>query len=181
MKNIEQIITSMEVAEMVEKEHKMLLRDLRRYINQFNQCNIAPVDFFRENSYKDAKGEMRPCYHITKKGCEFIAHKLTGTKGTAFTARYINRFHEMESQLETGVSQKLLLYLKERLEKQEVVLADIRNQTRKSTCLQGKKIHTVLDEYREEIGMLVESSNDAEYLSAVYTFAKHYPNKNIVA
>lgn len=99
MKNIEQIITSMEIAEMVEKEHKMLLRDLRRYINQFNQCKIVPVDFFRESTYKDAKGEIRPCYHITKKGCEFIAHKLTGTKGTAFTARYINRFHEMEDIL----------------------------------------------------------------------------------
>lgn len=84
---------------MVEKEHKMLLRDLRRYTNQFNQCNIAPVDFFCESTYKDAKGEIRPCYRITKKGCEFIAHKLTGTKGTIFTARYINRFHEMEDIL----------------------------------------------------------------------------------
>ncbi len=43
---IEQTLDSREVAEMVEKEHKMLLRDLRRYINQFNQCNLAPVDFF---------------------------------------------------------------------------------------------------------------------------------------
>ena len=33
---------------------------------------------------------------VTKKGCEFIAHKMTGQKGTEFTARYINRFHEME-------------------------------------------------------------------------------------
>lgn len=99
MENIEQVLNSMEVAEMVEKEHKMLLRDLRRYINQFNQCKIAPVDFFKESTYKDAKGEIRPCYRITKKGCEFIAHKLTGTKGTIFTARYINRFHEMEDIL----------------------------------------------------------------------------------
>lgn len=38
---------------------------------------------------------------VTKKGCEFIAHKLTGQKGTEFTARYINRFHEMEGALET--------------------------------------------------------------------------------
>lgn len=37
-----------------------------------------------------------PCFMVTKKGCEFIAHKLTGQKGTEFTARYINRFHEME-------------------------------------------------------------------------------------
>lgn len=34
-----------------------------------------------------------------QKGCEFIAHKLTGTKGTIFTARYINRFHEMEDTI----------------------------------------------------------------------------------
>ena len=40
-----------------------------------------------------------PCYDVTKKGCEFIAHKLTGVKGTAFTARYINRFHDMEETI----------------------------------------------------------------------------------
>ena len=40
-----------------------------------------------------------PCYDVTKKGCEFIAHKLTGVKGTAFTARYINRFHDMEEAI----------------------------------------------------------------------------------
>lgn len=93
---IEQTLDSHEVAEMVEKEHKKLLRDIRRYINQLNQSNIGPVDFFWESTYEDSKGETRPCYRITKKGCEFIAHKLTGTKGTAFTARYINRFHEMQ-------------------------------------------------------------------------------------
>lgn len=36
---------------------------------------------------------------VTKKGCEFIAHKLTGQKGTEFTAKFINRFHEMEQEL----------------------------------------------------------------------------------
>lgn len=95
-KYVEQTLDSREVAEMVEKEHKKLLRDIRRYINQLNQSNIGPVDFFRESDYEDSKGETRPCYRITKKGCEFIAHKLTGIKGTAFTARYINRFHEMK-------------------------------------------------------------------------------------
>lgn len=99
MQKIEQILSSIEVAEMVNKEHKMLLRDLRRYTTQLNQCKIAPVDFFSESTYKDAKGESRPCYLITKKGCEFIANKLTGTKATEFTASYINRFHEMEDFL----------------------------------------------------------------------------------
>ena len=92
-------LTSIEVAEMVDKRHTDLLRDIRNYIEQMeenNQRKIASVDFFIESSYKDKKGEKRPCYLITKKGCEFIANKLTGTKGTLFTATYINRFNEME-------------------------------------------------------------------------------------
>lgn len=92
-------ITSMEVAEMVEKRHADLLKDIRKYIRQFNEGNISPVDFFTESVRIDVKGQQQPCYLVTKKGCEFIAHKLTGQKGTEFTARYINRFHEMEQEI----------------------------------------------------------------------------------
>lgn len=105
-------ITSLEVAEMVGKEHKELLRDIRRYSQQFNESKIALVDFFIESTYKDGKGETRPCYLVTKKGCEFIANKLTGIKGTAFTAKYINRFHEMEDQLKPKAPQTYLEALK---------------------------------------------------------------------
>ena len=45
-----------------------------------------------------------PCYLVTKKGCEFIAHKLTGQKGTEFTAKYINRFHEMEDDIQQKIT-----------------------------------------------------------------------------
>lgn len=89
-------VTSMEVASMIRKEHKYLIRDIRRYINQMNQTKIAPVDFFTESTYIDNKGEERPCFNVTRKGCEFIANKLTGQKGTEFTVRYVNRFHELE-------------------------------------------------------------------------------------
>lgn len=99
MQKIEQILDSVEVAGMIEKEHKLLMRDIRGYIDKLNECKIEPVDFFTKSSYVDTKGETRPCYRITRKGCEFIANKLTGTKGVRFTARYINRFHEMESIL----------------------------------------------------------------------------------
>lgn len=92
----EQTIDSREVAEMVEKSHSKLLRDIGRYEKQFTEAKIGFSDFFTKSSYKDSTGRLLPCYRITKKGCEFIAHKLTGIKGTIFTARYINRFHEME-------------------------------------------------------------------------------------
>ena len=96
MNQIEQTLDSREVAEMVRKEHKNLMRDVRSYVKELGELKIEPTDFFRENAYKTEQNKTLPCYDITKKGCEFIAHKLTGIKGTEFTARYINRFHDME-------------------------------------------------------------------------------------
>lgn len=92
-------LMSTEVAEMVEKEHKYLMRDIKRYSNQMVGAKISPTSFWSENTYIDLQGKERPCYLVTKKGCEFIAHKMTGAKGTVFTARYINRFHEMEDYI----------------------------------------------------------------------------------
>ena len=89
-------ITSMEVAQMVDKKHSELLKDIRRYTGQLAEGEIPSGDFFTESTYLDANNQSRPCFMVTRKGCEFIAHKLTGQKGTEFTARYIIRFHEME-------------------------------------------------------------------------------------
>ena len=102
MNNLELTLTSQQVAEMVGKQHKNLIRDIETYENYLlntNGLKIELVDFFKKSTYKDAKGQIRPCYKITKKGCELIAHKMTGKKGVLFTAEYINRFHEMEQAL----------------------------------------------------------------------------------
>ena len=99
MNQIEQTITSIEVAEMVEKTHANLLKDIRRYCKQLGEVNIDFSDFFKESTYCTEQKKELPCYNVTKKGCEFIAHKLTGVKGTAFTARYINKFHDMEKAI----------------------------------------------------------------------------------
>lgn len=93
-------LDSREVAQMVEKNHAHLLRDIETYIGYLGQNPKLDSDnFFIESSYKAGTGKNYKCYQITKKGCEFIAHKLTGKKGALFTATYINRFHEMEQAL----------------------------------------------------------------------------------
>lgn len=47
--NNAQTITSSEVAEMVGKEHKELLRDIRRYCDYLNEGKIALVDFLKNS------------------------------------------------------------------------------------------------------------------------------------
>lgn len=92
-------INSREVAEMVGKEHKKLLRDIKKYADILNGANFGLVDFFIESTYVDAKGETRPCYEITRKGCDMVANKMTGEKGILFTAAYVTKFEEMEKEI----------------------------------------------------------------------------------
>lgn len=96
---IEQTISSVEVARMIEKDHCKVLQDIRRYTRNLTEAEIGSSEFWTGSTYVDVTGRTLPCYKVTKKGCEFIAHKMTGAKGTVFTALYINRFHEMEDAL----------------------------------------------------------------------------------
>ena len=100
MKQLEQTLTSMEVAEMIGKTHKNLIRSIETYIKHFTELKFEPSGYFLKSTYKDASGKENKCYNITKNGCELIAHKLTGVKGTAFTVQFINRFHDMEEALQ---------------------------------------------------------------------------------
>ena len=126
-KQIEQTLDSREVAEMVEKKHYNLIRDIKGYVQELTELKIEFSDFFREGTYKDSTGRTLPRYDITKKGCEFIAHKLTGIKGTEFTARYINRFHDMEETIREGISQKSDNPKKEKLSSVNMMVKSIKD------------------------------------------------------
>lgn len=152
-------ICSTEVAEMVEVEHSKLLRSIRTYCVYLNEANIGLVDFFVESTYRDTKGETRPCYQITKKGCEMIANKLTGQKGVIFTAKYIERFHQMKDYIVEqknkfeGLSTEMqaLLMLDKRSVEQEKRLTKLENtmtidygQQNDLQTLVSKKVISVL-------------------------------------
>lgn len=104
-KEYEKTISSLEVAEMIGKRHDNLLSDIREYVKEFSLLNFKERDYFYESTYRN-RGRDYPCYEITKKGCEFIAHKLTGIKGTEFTVKYIDRFHDMEDSIKGTVENK---------------------------------------------------------------------------
>jgi Rha family phage regulatory protein len=92
-------IDSREVAEMIEVTHANLLKKIRVYEKILTKSKLTSLDFFIPNEYQDSKGEVRKCYLLTKKGCDIVANKLTGEKGVIFTAKYVNRFEEMEKEL----------------------------------------------------------------------------------
>lgn len=105
-------ITTLEVAEMMEVEHKVILRKLdgrenkgkriKGYIEILTENQMVPSDYFIPTTYKDASGKENKCYNVTKMGCEFLANKFTGEKGVIFTAKFVKRFHEMEEIIKEG-------------------------------------------------------------------------------
>jgi Rha family phage regulatory protein len=97
-------IDSREVAEMMGKRHDNLVRDIQKYaqtLEKTGELKIEVSDFFKESTYLSEQNKTLPCYLLTRKGCEFVANKMTGEKGIIFTAKYINRFHEMENELKS--------------------------------------------------------------------------------
>ncbi len=130
-----QTLDSREVAEMVEKEHSKLLRDIRRYCGYLAEAKVGLGEFFIEGTCQDANNQERPNYLVTRKGCEMIANKLTGQKGVLFTAQYVNKFGEMETALKTAPSYEglsptlqLLISLETEQKKQFLAIAETNNR-----------------------------------------------------
>lgn len=105
MRQLEQTITTLEIAEMMEVKHWQILRKLdgtkkvKGIIQILSDNKIVVADFFQESSYTDEQGKERPCYKVTKLGCDFLANKFNGEKGIVFTSRYVKRFADMEEAI----------------------------------------------------------------------------------
>lgn len=82
MKKIEQTLTSLEVAELMERPHKKLLETIRIYVSYMEQLekqkSTSPEEgrlkYFRDSTYIAGNGQEQPCFAVTKIGCEFLAH-----------------------------------------------------------------------------------------------------------
>ena len=87
--NLQQTMTSLEIAELTGKQHKDVMRAIRNMEpawEKVNGRNFALVE------YKDAKGELRPCYQLTKTECLYIATKFNDEA----RAKLVLRWEELE-------------------------------------------------------------------------------------
>ena len=97
------VVDSREVAHLVDRPHNDLMKSIRSYAEYIsNAGDFSLVDFFIPSTYKDGKGESRPCYLLTKKGCDIVANKMTGEKGVLFTAAYVTAFEAMRERITGG-------------------------------------------------------------------------------
>ncbi|MBY6948383.1 Rha family transcriptional regulator [Clostridium botulinum] len=98
-KQLENRISSREVAGMMEIRHDSLLRKIDGINKDLTDHKIVVSKYWIESSSPDNSGKVSREFQITKKGCEFLAHKTTGTKGNLFTDRYMDKFSAMEETI----------------------------------------------------------------------------------
>ena len=110
VKEQQQTIDSRDVAEMMDKQHAHLVRDIDNHVEVMSQNpNLDADDYYIESSYQAGTGKRYRCYLLTKLGCEMIANKLTGEKGILFTAFYVKHFNQMEKAMQVTPEQSLAL------------------------------------------------------------------------
>lgn len=86
---VKETMTSKEIAEITGKRHSDVLRDIRNLVEQLeddNERNFALVE------YTDGKGEKRPMYELSKKGCLCLASGYDAN----LRMKIINRWEELE-------------------------------------------------------------------------------------
>lgn len=107
MDKLENKLSSREVADMMEVRHSDLLEKIDKINEDFQNGKIRSDKYWQEGSYQAGTGKSYREFLITKRGCEFLAHKTTGTKGNLFTDRYMDKFAEMERYIEEGPKKTL--------------------------------------------------------------------------
>jgi Rha family phage regulatory protein len=97
------VVSSLQVAEHFEKRHDNVLRIIQGLADEISNAlkieGVANRSNFRLIEYKDAKGESRPAYHLTRDGFTLLAMGFTGRKALAWKLRYIEAFNAMEAEL----------------------------------------------------------------------------------
>ena len=132
-------IDSRDVAEMIEMRHTDLLRKIDEINIDFENAKLRSQKYWIESTYKtDGNNKTYKCYLITKRGCEFLAHKTTGTKGNLFTDRYMDVFEKMEQTIKNKQDE---FYNNLSTEMKSILLLDTRTQEL------DKKISNVAEDF----------------------------------
>ena len=92
---IKETMSSIEIAELTGKMHKHVMEAIRNMEPAWVKVNGSN---FRLVEYWDSKGEMRPCYELTKTECLYVATKFNDEARAKLVLRWEQLEREKQSQ-----------------------------------------------------------------------------------
>lgn len=102
--NDQVITTSLLVAETFEKEHRNVLKSIRKLMSA---TNVAVAQMFDETTYVNEQGKEQPMFFMNRDGFTLLAMGFSGEKALKFKVDYINAFNEMEAELKSQQTKQL--------------------------------------------------------------------------
>lgn len=94
-------VTSLQIAEAFGKEHRNVLADIRRILEEDND-GFGELNFQR-SSYLSEQNKELPMYVMSKDGFVLLVMGYTGSEAMRLKKAYIARFNEMEEELRNRV------------------------------------------------------------------------------
>ena len=110
-------MTSLQIAEFTGKKHYHVMEAIRKMEPSWQKINASK---FRLVEYRDQKGEIRPCYSLTKDECLFIAAKFNDE----IRALLVKRWKQLEMERLANQPMKMLTTAQEILLESEHIVAD---------------------------------------------------------
>ena len=89
------VTTSLKVAEVFEKEHRVVMKSIRNLTAQ----NYAVKKMFVEDSYLNSRNQQQPMFYMDRDGFTLLAMGFTGSKAMEFKLKYIDAFNKMETYI----------------------------------------------------------------------------------
>jgi anti-repressor protein len=115
------VTTSKKIAEVFEKEHRNVLRDIAALKDVLNFEQM-----FYETTEADSYGRPQRVYQMNRDGFALLAMGFTGQKALEWKVKYIEAFNYMEQQLNTPELQMAhgLLAAKTLIEQKDKLIAE---------------------------------------------------------
>ena len=143
LKDGKAVTTSLKIAEVFGKQHKVVLNKIRELDcpEKFSEHNFMPAE------YSDAQGKPRPMYFVTRDGFTLLAMGFTGAKAMQFKVAYIEAFNTMERTIkESTVSE---------LPAPEVLMATLCTEMERRIKAESER-----DEYRRNLQRIAMASGN---------------------
>lgn len=94
----EMVVTSREIAENFEKDHKNVIRDIENLIGQL-KIEHTPKYFIQAEYQHEQNKQTYKEYLLTRDGFTLLAMGFTGSKAIEWKLKYIDAFNKMEQAL----------------------------------------------------------------------------------
>lgn len=164
------VVSSVQLAEHFDKEHKNVLRLISSLLSSFNKQRLSK-HFFKSN-YTDNKGERRPMYLMDRDGFSLLVMSFKGEKALKWKLDFIDAFNAMEQEIRNNEHQ-LNTDLKDKLYSTSIKLEKVKilhnrlfeESTNQSALLNEKRAELLRYKAFRDLIIAKQLENDSAGLS----------------